>query len=235
MGIWRDQETDPQTGPGDWGALLPFLHKDASGESPCGRLLARIEAEAESGAQVLPPPQDLFKALRLTPPEKARVVILGQDPYPTPGDAMGLAFSVAPGVRTPRSLGNIFKEIEADLGVKAPRDGDLTRWAESGVLLLNSALTVRAGEAGAHAKYGWGALVDQILAHLGRPDSGRAFLLWGKHAQNLGAKVSRQGNLVIESAHPSPLSARTGFFGSRPFSQIDAFLKTRGAAPIRWT
>ena len=235
MGIWRDQETDPQTGPGDWGALLPFLHKDASGESLCGRLLARIEAEAEGGAQVLPPPQDLFKALRLTPPDKARVVILGQDPYPTPGDAMGLAFSVAPGVRTPRSLGNIFKELEADLGVKAPRDGDLTRWAESGVLLLNSALTVRAGEAGAHATYGWGALVDQILAHLGRPDSGRAFLLWGKHAQNLGAKVSRQGNLVIESAHPSPLSARTGFFGSRPFSQIDAFLETRGAAPIRWT
>lgn len=233
MGLWRDQETDPKTGAGAWREILPFFQTDAAGESPCGRLLAKIEAEAEGGAQILPPPEDLFRALRLTPPEKARVVILGQDPYPTPGDAMGLAFSAREGTKIPASLRNIFKEMAADLGA-APQSVDLSPWAESGVLLLNSALTVRAGEAGAHAKYGWGALIDQVLDHLGRADSGRAFVLWGKHAQTLGAKVSREGNLVIETAHPSPLSARGGFFGSKPFSQIDAFLKAQGAAPIRW-
>lgn len=229
MGIWRDQERNA----GDWRAIAPFFQPDAFGDSPCGRLLAKIEAEAEGGARILPPPEDLFRALRLTPPDQARVVILGQDPYPTPGDAMGLAFSAREGTKIPASLRNIFKEMEADLGA-APRSVDLTPWAESGVLLLNSALTVRAGEAGAHAKAGWGPLVDQILAHLGKPHSGRAFLLWGKHAQSLGAKVSRAGNLVIETAHPSPLSARNGFFGSKPFSRIDAFLKAQGAAPIRW-
>ena len=230
MGVWRDQEANPALEP--WRGL-PFFQTDSQGSSPCARILDKLDQEAAGGAQILPEPKNVFRALALTPPEKARVVILGQDPYPTPGDAMGLAFSVAPGVKIPRSLANIFKEMQADLG-GAPASGDLSSWAESGALLLNTALTVRAGEAGSHAKLGWSPLVDQVLDLLGRPDSGRVFVLWGAHAQKLGERISPQGNLILASAHPSPLSASRGFFGSKPFSQIDAWLKAQGEPPIRW-
>lgn len=176
------------------------------------------------GQDLLPPAQDTFRALWLTPPEAVRVVILGQDPYPTPGHANGLAFSVASGA-IPRSLNNIFKELEADLNVLR-KGGNLTDWAKSGILLLNTALTVPPGQAGAHAGL-WDALIDQIIA---RVPEDAAFVLWGAKAQ---ARVP-QAACRIASPHPSPLSARRGFFGSKPFSQVNAWLESRGEAPIDW-
>jgi uracil-DNA glycosylase len=162
-----------------------------------------------------------------------RVVILGQDPYPTPGHAHGLAFSVAPDVRPlPRSLANIFKEMHSDLG-SMPPDGDLRFWARQGVLLLNDALTVPAGEARGHRRLGWQALVPQVLDRL--TDRPRAFILWGNDARSHAPRLSGHNHLVLQSAHPSPLSARRGFFGSRPFSKVNAWLREQGQQPINWT
>ncbi|MGR3513698.1 MAG: uracil-DNA glycosylase [Paracoccaceae bacterium] len=179
---------------------------------------------------ILPPPPLRFAALSRCQPEHTRVVILGQDPYPTKGHANGLAFSVAPDISLPRSLKNIFRELEDDIGA-APANGDLSHWANQGVLLLNSALTVPEGAAAGHAKLGWSALVAQVLDRL--DPTPRAFLLWGNHAQKLGAQLSDH-HLKITTAHPSPLSARRGFFGSRPFSQVNAWLKAQGEPAIRW-
>ena len=184
---------------------------------------------------ILPPRAQVFAALDLCPPEATRVVILGQDPYPTPGHAHGLAFSAEPDVRPlPRSLGNIYKEMQADLGA-CPPDADLRFWARQGVLLLNTVLTVPAGEAHGHKDLGWQRLTGQVLARLlGDPARPRAFLLWGKPAQKLGRDVAAP-HLRIDSAHPSPLSARRGFFGSRPFSRTNEWLTAQGHAPINWT
>ncbi|MEM7719073.1 MAG: uracil-DNA glycosylase [Pseudomonadota bacterium] len=191
----------------------------------------RIAAALASDPRPILPPEPLrFAALARTQPDATRVVILGQDPYPTRGHANGLAFSVAPDVALPRSLSNIFKELDADLG-RTPPTGDLSFWADQGVLLLNSALTVPEGDAGGHAKLGWAALIQQVLAHL--DPQPRAFLLWGKHAQTQANGLADH-HLKIQTAHPSPLSARRGFFGSRPFSQINTWLETQGHAPIRW-
>ncbi len=203
---------------------LPFFDHD----------LPRIAAHlAMVEAQVLPPAPQVFAALDVCPPESVRVVILGQDPYPTPGHAHGLAFSVEPEVRPlPRSLSNIYKEMQEDLGAK-PSDGDLRFWAAQGVLLLNTALTVEAGKAGAHAKLGWAKLTEQVLHAL--CDQPRAFLLWGGHAQGFAKHITGPDHLILTSAHPSPLSARRGFFGSRPFSRINDWLKDRGQTPINWT
>ncbi|MGI9393820.1 MAG: uracil-DNA glycosylase, partial [Boseongicola sp.] len=167
-----------------------------------------------------------------TQPEDTRVVILGQDPYPTPGHANGLAFSVTPETPLPKSLRNIFQELKADLG-SAPETGDLGHWADQGVLLLNTALSVPANTAGGHSKLGWQTLISEVLAHLS--ESPRAFLLWGKHAQAQRSDISGENHLFIETPHPSPLSAYRGFFGSRPFSQINIWLATNGGNPIRWT
>ena len=190
---------------------------------------------------ILPPGPQVFTALDLTPPDAVRVVILGQDPYPTPGHAHGLAFSVEPQVRPlPRSLNNIFKEMRDDLG-DAPTTGDLRFWARQGVLLLNTVLTVPAGEANGHKALGWQTLTHQVLAQVScRPT---AFVLWGKQAQALAPHISSPktgaqlggGHLMIETAHPSPLSARRGFFGSRPFSRINTWLAANDAPPINWT
>lgn len=182
---------------------------------------------------VLPPAPQTFAALDACPPDNVRAVVLGQDPYPTPGHAHGLAFSVEPDVTPlPRSLKNIFKEMTDDLGT-CPDNGDLRPWAAQGVLLLNTALTVPAGDAGGHLKLGWDRLTADILAELDtRP---RALLLWGKPAQRLGAQMTHPDHLRIETAHPSPLSARRGFFGSRPFSRVNDWLKTRGDTAIDWT
>ena len=159
-------------------------------------------------------------------------MILGQDPYPTPGHANGLAFSVTPETPLPKSLMNIFAELEADLGV-APATGDLTHWADQGVLLLNTALTTPAREAGGHARLGWAPLTRQVLERLSeRP---RAFVLWGKPAQSSRAHIAGDDHLFIESPHPSPLSAYRGFFGSRPFSRVNDWLTARGEPPIRWS
>lgn len=187
-------------------------------------------ALARETRTILPPATLRFAALEHTQPQAARVVILGQDPYPTKGHANGLAFSVAPDIALPRSLKNIFQELRDDIG-QAPDTGDLTPWADQGVLLLNTALSVPEGCAGGHAKLGWSDLTREVLKRL--DDEPRAFLLWGKHAQKLGADLSHH-HLKIESAHPSPLSARRGFFGSRPFSKINAWLAARGENPIRW-
>lgn len=182
---------------------------------------------------VLPPDDQIFAALEACAPRDVRVVILGQDPYPTPGHAHGLAFSVDHSVRPlPRSLGNIFKEMEADVG-GTPPNGDLHFWADQGVLLLNDVLTVPAGDARGHRRLGWQRLVPQVLDTL--VDQPRAFVLWGNDARTHAPRLAGQGHLVLQSAHPSPLSARRGFFGSRPFSTVNAWLKEQGHAPINWT
>ncbi|GGB02841.1 uracil-DNA glycosylase [Allosediminivita pacifica] len=211
------------TPPAAW-AHLPFFTRD----------LPRIEAAfAAETRDILPPEPQRFAALAAVVPEDVRVVILGQDPYPTPGHAHGFAFSVEPEVRPlPRSLSNIHEELKSDLGA-CPADGDLRFWADQGVLLLNTALTVPAGDAGGHARLGWSRLTEEVVAELSeRP---RAFLLWGNHAQKFERFISGADHLILKSPHPSPLSARRGFFGSRPFSQINDWLIAKGERPIDWT
>lgn len=193
----------------------------------------RIEAAlAEDDRQILPPAAQRFAALNLTPPDKTRVVILGQDPYPTPGHAHGLAFSVEPDVRPlPRSLRNIYKELQADLGVT--RDsGDLRGWARQGVLLINTVLSVPAGEAHGHKGLGWQALAHQVLEKTSEKPT--AYILWGKPAQALAQHIRPGDHLIVKSAHPSPLSASRGFFGSHPFSAVNSWLKNQGEPEIDW-
>ena len=199
-----------------------------------GPLLARAEAEYAAGT-VYPPREDLFAALAMTPPERLKAVILGQDPYHEPGQAHGLAFSVRKGVPLPPSLKNIYTELAADVGVTRP-DGDLTHWAREGVLLLNTVLTVRQGAANSHKNLGWQAFTDHVLAAVGRLPRPVAFVLWGGQAQKKAALAadSEYPRLVLQAPHPSPLSVYRGFYGSRPFSQINAFLEQHGEAPISW-
>ncbi len=198
-------------------------------------LLARVEA-LRTTSIIYPPREQVFRALALTPFDAVRVVLLGQDPYHGPGQAHGLAFSVPEGCKMPPSLRNIFKEITADVyGGDAPSfSTDLTRWAEQGVLLLNATLTVEAGKAGSHQKLGWQALTDQIVETLSRERAGLVFILWGRHAQAKRALIDPARHLILETVHPSPLSAHQGFFGCRHFSQANAYLAARGATPIRW-
>jgi uracil-DNA glycosylase len=179
-----------------------------------------------------PGPGAIFRALELTPPDSVRVVILGQDPYPTPGVATGLAFSVPDEAPLPRSLANIFRELREDTGLMRA-SGDLSDWARQGVLLLNAALTVPVGEANGHAHLGWRSLTDEVLALVAaRPT---AFVLWGRPAERIAAPhVAGTGHLVLRSAHPSPLSAARGFFGSRPFSAVNRWLEARGEPPVCW-
>lgn len=181
----------------------------------------------------LPGPGRVFAALEALAPAEVRVVILGQDPYPTPGHANGLAFSVNPGVPLPRSLANIFKELQADTGAR-PASGDLTPWARQGVLLLNTALSVEPGQAGAHARWGWERLAREAIAEAQRHRP-LAFVLWGAHAAKVAEGLPRDGDLVVQSAHPSPLSAKRGFFGSRPFSRVNDWLAGRGEPEIDWS
>ncbi|MBX7494784.1 uracil-DNA glycosylase [Qipengyuania sp. 6B39] len=202
------------------------------------RLGGWLRAEEEAGKDVYPPPGCRLKALELTPLEAVKVVILGQDPYHGPGQAMGLCFAVPEGVKVPPSLLNIYKELEADLGKARPTHGDLTRWARQGVLLLNNTLTVEAGQAGSHAGRGWDAITDACVGAVAARPEPSVFMLWGSHAQAKAKRIDglRGGrHCVIESPHPSPLSAHRGFFGSRPFSRANAFLEARGRGPIDWT
>ncbi|MGI9394030.1 MAG: uracil-DNA glycosylase [Boseongicola sp.] len=189
------------------------------------------DAVARETRPVLPPDAVRFAALERTQPEDTRVVILGQDPYPTMGHANGLAFSVAPETPLPKSLKNIFQELSSDIAA-APDTGDLGHWADQGVLLLNTALSVPAGVVSGHSKLGWRTLTKDVLALLS--DRPRAFLLWGKHAQAFRDNISGDFHFFIETAHPSPLSAYRGFFGSRPFTKVNAWLKANGQNPIRW-
>ncbi len=207
--------------PAAW-ANLPFFFTDWP------RIKAALAADVRP---ILPPPHQRFAALSATAPDATRVVILGQDPYPSPGHAMGLAFSVTPETPLPKSLKNIYREMAEDIGAH-PTTGDLTPWAHQGVLLLNTALTVPAGTVGGHANLGWSTLTEQVLARLS--DRPRAFLLWGNHARGFRKHVAGDGHLLIETAHPSPLSAYRGFFGSRPFSRVNNWLTAQGDAPIDW-
>ncbi len=197
-------------------------------------LRAFLKRELDSGATIFPHTRDYFRAFDLTPFEKVRVVILGQDPYHGPGQAHGLCFSVRDGVAFPPSLLNIFKELQSDLGLTRPTRGDLSAWAEQGVLLLNSVLTVREGQAASHQRRGWERFTDVVVQQLNQQREGIVFVLWGAYAQKKGALIDRQKHHVIESVHPSPLSASRGFFGSRPFSKINAYLRSRGEAEIDW-
>jgi uracil-DNA glycosylase len=195
----------------------------------------RIMLTAEYRAHtVYPDMHDIYAALRLTGFDDARCVILGQDPYHGPGQAHGLAFSVRPGVEIPPSLRNIYAEIHDDLGLPIPTTGCLIPWARQGVLLLNSCLTVRAGQAGSHRPLGWETLTDSIIARLGRREKPLVFLLWGNFAKAKVPLIENPRHLILTAPHPSPLSARYGFFGCKHFSQANAFLMQNGDAPIDW-
>lgn len=196
-----------------------------------------LRAEEAAGKRIYPPRGQRLRALELTPLDTVKVVILGQDPYHGPGQAMGLAFSVPPGTRLPPSLRNIFTELCSDMGVPMPSSGDLRPWAQKGVLLLNTALTVEEAHAGSHANKGWELVTDACVAAVAERQAPCVFILWGNHArakaQRIPALMDKRHGL-IEGVHPSPLSASRGFFGSRPFSRTNALLDARGVAPVDW-
>ena len=183
---------------------------------------------------VYPDMYDIFNALKYTSFSEVKAVIIGQDPYHEPNQAHGLSFSVQKGVEIPPSLVNIYKELEDDLGIKPPSHGNLVTWAKQGVLLLNATLTVRAHEANSHAGIGWQIFTDRVISLLNESPSPIAFLLWGANARRKKELITNRKHFIIESAHPSPLSAYRGFFGSRPFSKINQFLERNGRAPIDW-
>lgn len=183
---------------------------------------------------IYPPAAQMFRAFDACPFEQTKAVILGQDPYHGPGQANGLCFAVNEGIAPPPSLMNIFKELDADMGRPVSRDPGLTRWARQGVLLLNATLTVRAGQAASHHKQGWETFTDAAIGALSAEREGLVFLLWGNSARKKGARLDRAKHLVLECAHPSPLSAHNGFFGNRHFSKANAYLVERGRAPIEW-
>ncbi len=194
-----------------------------------------LRKELRQGKRILPPGPEYFAAFNLTPFERVRVVILGQDPYHGPGQAHGLCFSVRSGLDLPPSLRNIYQELSKDIGCKMPRDGNLQPWAEQGVLLLNATLTVEAGKAGSHQGKGWEQFTDEVVRALNGHRENLAFLLWGGYAQKKGAIIDRKRHLVLEAPHPSPLSAYRGFFGSRPFSKINDYLVKTKQDPIDWS
>lgn len=214
-------------------ALLPVLQSPES-----RRLGGWLTREEANGKTVYPPRGQRLRALELTPLDAVKVVILGQDPYHGPGQAHGLCFSVPEGIATPPSLLNIYKELESDLGIARRAHGNLEHWARQGVLLLNTCLTVEAGKAGSHAGKGWEAITDAAVAAVARREEPSVFILWGNHARNKALKVPELAHntrhLVLTSPHPSPLSAHSGFFGSKPFSKANAFLEAHGRGAIEW-
>ena len=197
------------------------------------QLIDGLKADIRGGATVYPPGPLIFAAFAKTPLPEVKAVILGQDPYHNPGEAMGLSFSVPRGVRTPPSLQNIYKELHSDLGIEPAHHGDLTHWAEQGVLLINSILTVRKNAPKSHHKLGWDHFTNAVIGAISEHQEHVVFLLWGKSAQEKGQYVDGSKHLVLNAAHPSPL-ARGAFFGSQPFSQANAYLEKHGRAPIDW-
>jgi uracil-DNA glycosylase len=193
-----------------------------------------LDAEIAAGKTIFPPQGAWFRALELTPLDKVRVVILGQDPYHGPGQAHGLCFSVPPGVRPPPSLSNIYKELESDVGLPRPPHGFLEHWARQGVLLLNSVLTVEMAKAASHSKKGWEPFTDAIIAQVNDKTEPVVFMLWGAYAHKKAANVDKSRHLLLKAAHPSPLSAHNGFLGCKHFSQCNAFLVSNGLPPIDW-
>lgn len=194
-----------------------------------------LRSEKAAGKIIYPPGPLIFNALNSTPLDRTKVVILGQDPYHGPGQAHGLAFSVQPGVAVPPSLQNIFKELKRDLNLPIPQHGYLQSWADQGVLLLNTSLTVEAGQAGSHAKKGWQPFTDKVIEVVSAHQPNLVFLLWGAHAQSKQPLIDATRHLVLRSAHPSPLSAHRGFLGNGHFSHCNRFLVQHGLQPIDWT
>lgn len=203
-------------------------------EKPYFKKLRGFIRDEYRSSTIFPKGQDIFKAFNATPFSEVKVVILGQDPYHGPGQANGLCFSVNPDVKLPPSLINIFKEVESDLGGEYTRDGNLERWAEQGVFLLNATLTVKAGEAGSHQNKGWEQFTDAVIAALAEKKEGLVYLLWGSYAQKKGALISADKNLILKSVHPSPLSAYRGFLGCKHFSKTNAYLSANGKNPVNW-
>jgi uracil-DNA glycosylase len=198
------------------------------------RLTDFVRAEYQNGI-VYPPGSLIFNAFDVCPFDRVKAVIIGQDPYHGPGQAHGLCFSVRNGIDYPPSLVNIFREIESDLGIRVKSSGDLTRWASQGVLLLNATLTVRAHQAGSHQRKGWEEFTDYVISVLNIEKRNLAFFLWGAYAQKKGESIDRSRHLVLESVHPSPLSASRGFFGNRHFSKCNDYLSGNGIEPVDWS
>lgn len=198
------------------------------------QLFGFLDAERAQGKQIYPPQASIFTAFDLTPFDAVKVVIIGQDPYHGAGQAHGLSFSVPQGVRIPPSLRNIFKELVSDIGCPIPLHGNLESWARQGVLLLNSCLTVEDGKAGSHQKIGWEAFTDAAIRQLAITHDHLVFILWGRKAAEKGNAIDASRHLIINAAHPSPLSAHNGFFGSRPFSRTNSYLQAHGKAAINW-
>lgn len=198
------------------------------------KALTHFVREEYERTHVYPAPKNIFRSFDLCPFEEVKVVILGQDPYHGPGQANGLCFSVGEGVKVPPSLQNIYKELQSDLNVPIPSHGDISHWAKQGVLLLNATLTVRARQAGSHQGQGWEDFTDAVIEKISREKEHVVFILWGRYAQQKGSKIDRSKHLVLEAAHPSPFSAHSGFFGSKPFSRANAYLKAQGEGPITW-
>ena len=216
--------------PEAWRSLAPEFLSSGGADT----MADFLDREVAAGQTLYPPTHQRFAALEAMTPDEVKVVVLGQDPYHGPGQAMGLSFSVPQGVRVPPSLGNMYKELASDVGFRIPDHGDLTAWARQGVLLLNSVLSVRAGEAGSHANQGWEALTDELVHSLARQRSHLVFMLWGSYAQRKAAGVDAEKHLVLSAPHPSPLSAYRGFMGCQHFSQANAYLHATGQTPIDW-
>jgi uracil-DNA glycosylase len=198
------------------------------------QIAQHLKTEKEQGKTIYPPGSQIFHAFEATPFDKVKVVIIGQDPYHGPKQAHGLSFSVQQGVATPPSLINIFKELHEDVGLPIPRHGHLENWAKQGVLLLNASLTVRAGEPMSHAKLGWEKFTNTVIEKVSHFRENIVFVLWGRFAQEKQSLIDEKKHYIIKSAHPSPLSANNGFFGSRPFSKINTYLVKKGIDPIDW-
>lgn len=213
---------------------LPYLKSEFE-QDYMKELKAFLKKQYDAKKVIFPHTSNYFAALNLTPFEDVKCVIVGQDPYHGPGQAHGLCFSVQKGVDFPPSLKNIFQELQSDLRIASPIDGDLTKWAHGGVLLLNSVLTVEQGRAGSHAARGWERFTDRIISVINENRKGIVYILWGAYAQKKGAFIDRKNNLVIEAPHPSPLSSYRGFFGSKPFSKTNQYLTSHGERPIDWT
>ncbi|MCM3626406.1 uracil-DNA glycosylase [Paenibacillus glycanilyticus] len=213
----------------DWAELLrPEM------DEPYFKQMAGQLEDFYATKTVYPKVEHIFNALQQTSYEQARVVIIGQDPYHGPGQAHGLSFSVQKGIAIPPSLRNIYKELQEDIGCSIPRHGSLLTWAKQGVLLLNTVLTVEEGQPNSHQKLGWEQFTDRIIRLLNEREKPVVFILWGKHAQDKAAFINTDKHPVISSAHPSPLAARRGFFGSRPFSRVNEHLRSLGSSEIDW-
>ncbi|WP_232697990.1 uracil-DNA glycosylase [Brevibacillus daliensis] len=213
----------------DWAPIL-----EGEFEKPYYLQLRDFLKKEYQSKTIYPDKYDIFNALHHTSYKEIKVVILGQDPYHGPNQAHGLSFSVKPGVAIPPSLLNIYKELQSDLNISIPNHGHLTSWAEQGVLMLNTGLTVRAGEANSHRGMGWEIFTNEVIKAVNEKDEPVVFILWGRNAQEKRSMIDTKKHCVLESVHPSPLSARRGFFGSKPFSKANEFLQSNGRDPIGW-